>query len=443
MAISLSVETVRQTRTTSRFRRMGEVWLGRVRHLAKLNQGHVAILVALTILPITLIAGFAIDFQLLTTKKNKAQYSLDSAAIAGTRAYQQGATLEEVSSTVKNYFIAALESTSSNLTCSVPTVVIENTDVDAKTSCTMLTSLSAIAGVEEMSFEVNTATTFGIGKVDVAFVFDISGSMDGSRLADLKVAAHDAIDTLIAENPREGHENDIRLSMVAYNGAFNAGSYFETVTGESPDQAYTYYYDGEWHTYYYTTTCVFERSGEEAFTDAPPGAGQYLMAAGVYERNDCSDTVPQELTSTRQTLHDYVTALEAGGNTAGHLGVAWGWYTISPNWSSVLPADSNPLPYDEPDTAKALVLMTDGAFNTVGNTHNGSSSWQAKQLCDEIKKTDIVIYSVAFQAPEAGRDVLQYCASDSDTFFTPSDGQQLQDAYQSIAKSIADLRITH
>ena len=55
----------------------------------------------------------------------------------------------------------------------------------------------------------------------------------------------------------------------------------------------------------------------------------------------------------------------------------------------------------------------------------------------------IVIYSVAFQAPEAGEEVLQYCASDAESFFTPQNGQQLQDAYQAIASSISDLRISH
>ena len=152
--------------------------------------------------------------------------------------------------------------------------------------------------------------------------------------------------------------------------------------------------------------------------------------------------MPQPLTSNRQPLDDYITALAAGGNTAGHLGVAWGWYTIAPSWSSIWPSTSTPLAYDEPDSAKALVLMTDGEFNTVGDSSNGSSTWQAKQLCDKAKAAGVRIYSVAFQAPEAGRDVLEYCSSGSEYFFRPESGQELQDAYQSIASSISDLRIT-
>ena len=209
--------------------------------------------------------------------------------------------------------------------------------------------------------------------------------MDGSRISDLKTAARDAVDALLVEDPKPGRENDVRLSMVAYNSAFNAGNYFEAATGHSSEQSVDYYRDGSWHTFYYDSTCVFECEGAEAFTDAAPGPGQYVEAADARRRNDCSGHEPLALTSSRQPLYDYITALRAGGNTAGHLGVAWGWYTVSPNWASVFPAASAPLAYDEPDSAKALILMTDGEFNAVGDSSNGSSPWQAQQLCDGAK----------------------------------------------------------
>lgn len=416
----------------------------RLKQFAAFDRGQVAVLLALSVIPIALITGFAIDFQMLTTKKNKAQYNLDSAVIAGTRALREGTSHSQVRSLVQDYFLNALQSTDSYLVCTTPSVVIDETDVVGSTDCSMVTTLSAIAGVEEMSFHITTATTYGIGKVDVAFVFDVSGSMSGSRIEDLKEAAYEAVETLLPDSPPPGQEDDIRIAMVAYNGAFNAGSYFEAVTGETPTRSEWYWSDywHEWRQRTFTSTCVFERSGDEAFTDALPGEDQYLMAAGYSDRNDCSNLTPLALTSDEEPLDEYIGNLNAGGNTAGHLGVAWGWYMISPNWSSVLPEESPPLAYDEPDSAKALVLMTDGDFNTVGDYDNGSSSWQAKQLCDEIKEQNIVIYSVAFQAPSGGREVLQYCASGADSFFTPDDGEELTDAYQAIATSISDLRLT-
>ncbi|MBR9834250.1 MAG: hypothetical protein GYB42_03475 [Alphaproteobacteria bacterium] len=100
------------------------------------------------------------------------------------------------------------------------------------------------------------------------------------------------------------------------------------------------------------------------------------------------------------------------------------------------------MPYNEKDTAKALILMTDGAFNATVDNTQGSSTYQAKQICDNVKDTGIVVYSIAFQAPEAGQEVLKYCASGAEYYFSPESGSELAQAYKAIATSISDLRLT-
>lgn len=41
--------------------------------------------------------------------------------------------------------------------------------------------------------------------------------MIGARMSDLKNAAVVAVDQLLPDDPKEGHEEDIRISMVSYN----------------------------------------------------------------------------------------------------------------------------------------------------------------------------------------------------------------------------------
>ncbi len=406
------------------------------------TSGNVAMIFGLTIIPITIVAGFAIDFQLVTTKKTKAQYTLDTAIIAGTRKLQDGGTIAEVKQVIRDYYTSATSTTQGGLNCEVLAVEISDQDISASTICSQKTTLSAIAGIEEMRFRVDTATQYGIGMVDVAFVFDVSGSMAGSRMTSLKEAAVIAVDQLLTDTPIAGHEQDTRLAMVSYNNSMNAGDYFEAVTGQSPNRTHTYY-DSDADQFVdvsYETTCVFQRSGSKKFTDDGPGLNQYVTPAGYWDRNDCRDAEPVPLTTDKQVLKDYIASLDPSGGTAGHLGVAWGWYSISPAWNSVFAGD--PHPYDEPDTVKALILMTDGAFNATINNSQGSSTWQAKQLCDNIKDQDVVIYAVAFQAPSSGQAVLQYCSSGPEFYFSPENGQQLTQAYRAIATSISDLRLT-
>ena len=408
------------------------------------ESGHVAVIMALTLLPLAAIAGFAVDWQLLTTKKNKAQYSLDSAVIAGSRLMQQGGDPQTIKAEVKKYFAASLAAEGSILNCGDPKVTILNYDINAEVICTQDTTLSAVAGVDELAFRIESASTFGVGKIDVSFVFDVSGSMQGDRMDQLKAAAKEAIDQLIPEEETDETgelARDIRLSMVAYNNSLNAGDLFEEATGTDEDQSFQYYssYYRRWFTVNWSTTCVFERRGDEAYTDAAPDPGQFITPANYNTKSECRNSKPLTLTTDKTALKAYVTALNPNGGTAGHLGVAWGWYMISPEWKYILPLA--PHDYDEPDTAKALILMTDGDFNSELDG-SASSSEQARKLCDNIKSKGIIIYSVAFQAPSAGRAVLNYCSSGAEYYFNPQNGEELTQSYQAIATSISDLRIT-
>ncbi len=106
-----------------------------------------------------------------------------------------------------------------------------------------------------------------------------------------------------------------------------------------------------------------ERSGSEAYSDAAPSVasfGRNYPSAN----NPCLANVITPLSSDRSSLSSQIDALSAGGSTAGHIGLAWGWYLLSPNFSSILPAESQPADYEEPDVLKVVILMTDGEYNS-------------------------------------------------------------------------------
>jgi len=62
-------------------------------------------------------------------------------------------------------------------------------------------------------------------------------------------------------------------------------------------------------------------------------------------------------------------------------------------------------------------------------------------LCDRVKEQGVVVYTVAFEAPVAGRNLVRQCASSSNHAFDV-DGLDIRSAFSSIATSIRKLRLT-
>ena len=460
----------------------------KIRQLKQDAEGNVAIIFALMTIPLFLLMGFAIDLQQVNTAKNRVQFILDSAVIAGAREMQEGKTDAEIKAYIENYFESAMQAQANGVDCADPvsTVTSASQDLEVKVRCSQPTSIMQITGTKELNFGVTSASTYGIGKVDIAFVFDVSGSMSGSKMSALKDAAETAIDVLIPEDD-DGTTGEVRIGMASYSSMVDAGAdYFTKVTNENPTRTYSFDYDTDvyvgqekyckkykrngsckswgWRDLYetqtvtasktITNTCVKERVGADAFTDEDPGPLAWIEAAEAYgyvnwkgnvswSVESCNPIGPLPMTSNRDKLFDYIDDLDASGGTAGHLGIAWGWYLIAPDWDTVWPAGSDPYPYDEPDSAKAMIIMTDGEFNREYDDSEGDSFEQSEKMCDAIKDEGIKVYTVAFNAPTAGQQILAYCASGEDFAFTPESAEELEEAYTKIAQSISDLRIRY
>lgn len=475
--------------------------------------GNVAMIAALVIIPIAAIAGFAIDFQVTTTQKARIQQAVDSAVLAATKSMQDGKDRAYSLKEANDYFSGILnQSNNSGLNCTKIelTYFDETEELEGHVSCSQTTTLSQIIGIKNLDFQVSSAATYGIGKLEIAFVFDVSGSMaNENRMTNLKVAAREAVDILLPPAGSAGNPEDVRLAMVSYDTMVNAGPYFKAVTNEDPTRTYTFNgevrmcvetvpngpqkwqcstptsggNDGtpkvvtgpetckwvqptkcgtyEWvpnqsRTRTVTSTCVWEREGAQRYTDAGPGPGRWLTAIhAAFNANSngwsvnnatnpyCNTDVPVPLTYNRAKLNTFINGMTPRQNTAGHIGTAWGWYLLAPEWNSIWPAGSKALPYDEPDATKVLIMMSDGEYNQIRpGSGNPNSPTQARALCDEMKKKGIIIYTVGFNAPASGQAVLNHCALSPDFAFKPTNGQELTEAYKDIALSISDLRIS-
>ncbi|MEO6012103.1 MAG: pilus assembly protein TadG-related protein [Devosia sp.] len=222
--------------------------------------------------------------------------------------------------------------------------------------------------------------------------------------------------------------------------------------------------------------CVSERT-TNPYNDEPPTTTllsmNYLSGAA-----ECQSQKIQPLTDDKDTLNALIDTLTIAGSTAGHLGLAWGWYMISPNFAYLWPTGTHqfqPDDYGVDRLVKAIVFMTDGDFNTPFyngviakdalsnsqvatsnrinvNSVNGTSKSQAETICDSIKNTDenndgkpdILLYTVGFDLAgnTTALNMLQSCATSAAYFFQADDGDELEDAFENIGRSLSELRIS-
>ena len=358
---------------------------------------------------------------------------------------------------------------------------------DTKVTATAQVSLPSYAPMEftHNPITVNTEVTRPGNNLEVALVLDNSTSMAGASLTSLKAAANQLVDLVVSDTQTPYYS---KVSIIPYANAVNVGAYATTARGAS--QAGTNPTTGTNASPLYSSfkfknpsgsnvtwnlsTCVSERTGVHAYDDVPPstalvGANYPATANG----NPCISAQMAPLSSDKTAIHTTIGNLAACCSTGGQVGVAWGWYTLSPNWSSVFGGASAPAAYNTPHTIKALVLMTDGEWNSVyckgviakmgtnssatgsgsDNDHinclgdNGADAYaQGLALCSAMKAApnNVVIYTVGLNVigTPAAQSLLANCATDASHIYLPANGAELQVAFQAIASDLNKLRIS-
>ncbi len=200
-------------------------------------------------------------------------------------------------------------------------------------------------------------------------------------------------------------------------------------------------------------------SSDRGLSSADPANHWNYSSDGV-----CADVANNNeimpLSNDKSALKNRIDGLEAYGSTAGALGTAWAWYTLSPNWDNVFTGNSRPRPYSDlttlqpsgaPLLRKVAVLMTDGGYNTYRGWKDQSQqdvSNFALQLCTNMKAQGIEVYTVGFaldQLTASERTIaeatLKACGTDLSHFYDTLTVPQLQAAFRDIALKMTTLAL--
>lgn len=441
--------------------------------LKRSQQGAVAVLVAVAMVALTGIVGIAVDVGRAQLLQSKLSSSLDAAGLAAASTV----STTNLSADVDKYLNVNFQNyMGSRITSSSVTVNSNNTVIMLTASATLPTTFMRIFGHDTINVSALSEITRAVSGLELALVLDNTGSMEGSKLDDLKTAAHDLVDILFGD----GNAHDLWVGVVPFSQTVNIGS----SRASWMDAAYTSSLNwgpASW------MGCVDARENGGDVTDAPPSTqpfkayywpddsnNDWIRSGGSYRTplttaRGPNKYCPQEvlpMTSDRNAIDNAIDAMQAVGYTHVNLGAVWGWRMLSPNWRSLwggdMDANSLPLDYNTPRMNKAVIIMTDGE-NTVsssihtaywypsdgklGTTNTSLAKTQLdqrlSQICTSMKSNNIIVYTIAFGSPGSTvQNLLRNCATQPDYYFDSPTGAELQAAFRAIGDSLSNLRIS-
>lgn len=423
-------------------------------------KGAIAIIFTAALFSIVTLVGVSVDYAQWHHGRKTTQAAMDASVLAAGRTMQlPGTTEEDIIETAESFYkenrgdtLAGHEKVKFYADKSAGKVWATSEGLS------LVPSFLSLIGIKDLPITLTSAARLDDTDIEVSLMLDITASMDmqgaelsenealsdDSKLADLKDAAKMLINRVVSD---EQTPFKSRVALVPFSTFVNVGTkYFDEVTGFVKINGYASGYDEK-------LTCVAERIGVERYTDAPPDSydGYFTYLTGVFpeftEECPIKSTITP-LTDKKVELIKKIEGLRPKGATAGHLGIAWTWYALSSNWKSVwsdafdnlggnyYDVNVNPAP-----VRRFAVLMTDGDFNI--QTTGEPSRYQARDLCENMKKDDIIVFAVGFDIPKnsSGDYTMYHCASTPAHYYNAANGEALRAAYIDIATKIVKLRI--
>lgn len=499
------------------------------RRFASDQRGNIGILFGFAAIPLIGLLGGAVD----VTRHNRYDVTLsnamDAAAIALVR---RGIEDEAEASKFVNDYVAGLApwvATDRMLNLEPLTATAVEGGYRVALSGSMDTAFLPVVGIRSMPLDLSTEVMMSGGKYEVALALDNTGSMRNfGRIGALRDAATQLVDDLYRD---AGTEDRVKMALIPFVTAVNVGhsagfdrSWIDPV-GADPVfhrnfsqpvdrlDLFTNKMRVSWK------GCVEARAQDDLddtlpdtqakrwvpylWPDEPDSGYGNSYLADSSTRNDrdrlrdiakyqvsraarventtnggpnaaCPGPVVP-LTNDTDLMKAEIAKMkphnEWGGNNSGTnvaQGLVWAWRVLSPDAPFTQGAS-----YDDKETQKVLVLLSDGrnqvvenrgvtesdytsygylADGRMGSTNNylvaeANVDKKVREVCENVKAKGIRLYTILFQVDFAKtQDLFRDCASKDENgeplyFYVPQPSQ-LETAFREIGEDLTSLRVT-
>ena len=205
------------------------------RRMADDARGNVAMLFGLSLPVLILMTVGGVDIHRASTVRVNLQDALDAAALAAARSpYTTNAELQTVGmaslrANLKAYPEITLREADTSFVLNSDDVVIANSMVDVKTLVANIFLPPYGKFMDDyLPVGAHSEVDRSSRNIEVAMVLDLSGSMGGQKLQDLKDAAKDLVDLIVQPVQTPYYS---KVALVPWSYSVNPGSYLNSVRG--------------------------------------------------------------------------------------------------------------------------------------------------------------------------------------------------------------------
>lgn len=334
--------------------------------------------------------GFALDIMRSEVDRTNLQNAVDRAVLAAAALEQ-----DRDPRTVVEDFLRA-----SQVDVDDVQIVVSDTgsvrSVSAATTSEIDSLFLGMLGHETVLQPVSSEAREEETELELSLVVDISGSMGGTKITNLRSAATDFVTELLRDR-----EDLTTISIVPYNDRVNLGSllpnYFE-MTDEHDLSNCVVFDNADFSSTGLTAGTVLQRMGHFDWVSGGATNAQGNISSPLCREDDYGAVLAWSNNLTDLTTH--IAGLGAGWNTAMDLGVKVGTMLLDPTSRDELGemiADNHvdavfagrPFDYGTEGVQKVLVVMTDGV---------NTSQWDLRES-RKNGPSGVFVHNTAVTAP--------------------------------------------
>tara|TARA_R110002020_G_scaffold36134_15_gene108663 strand:- start:1711 stop:2907 length:1197 start_codon:yes stop_codon:yes gene_type:complete len=379
----------------------------RLSKLLRNTDGNFAMMASIMV-PVIFIAGsLVLDTTNALSMKTSLQNAADSAALATTSQLAEGTITEaEAVAYATKFFTGQVSDDAKQFDgfTAVPTVKLTKTGSGAKTAW----------------------------KVEVV----VMASQEATGLA--RFVGKDKIDVAVSATSESARDGSNPLSMMLVLDHSGSMSY---ASGRTKSVTVPKYCGSWWWQYECGTTTeevdvpkidVLKEAVANltAHIEEADPTNEYARMGAVAYNNKTNASDKLSMSWTKSKVTDFANALIADGGTNSEAAMKWGYEQITANTESTEHYAKNKS--DSPKTF--IVFMTDGKNETGSDWGDDQADKKTKEHCQSAKNKKVLIFTVAFQAPDRGKNLLKACASGDSYYYDAESADELTKAFKDIGE---------